>query len=124
MEGPREPWTQQVRKVLHSISGALSKTGSHLPPIAIPNKDLTAKNSLKLRVNPVPNSNTISALKLITNGHFLPYRSDKDPNISAPTDLSISVTVRPYTHHAINQPQNSTREEGFRESAPTKHPNS
>jgi hypothetical protein len=30
------------------------------------------------------------------NGHFLPYRSEKKPEIKAPTDRSISVTVMPY----------------------------
>lgn len=28
-------------------------------------------------------------------GHFLPYRSEKAPNIKAPTERNIKVTVRP-----------------------------
>ena len=37
----------------------------------------------------------MNRLRLMIMGHFLPYRSEKAPKMSAPTERNINVTVKP-----------------------------
>ena len=66
---------------------------TQIPPIAIPNNDLTAKNCWYVLQNDDPSSNMAINNRLMTNVHFLPYRSAATPKMTAPTDRKRRVRV-------------------------------
>lgn len=88
-----------------------------IPPIAIPNKALAAKNCWKLVVNPDPRDKAEQQSKLKIKGHFLPNLSLANPKMMAPNGLNSKVKVIDVVTVAVVTPKSTTNLETLRDTA-------
>ena len=76
-----------------ALFAAVAAASPHIPPMAIPNKDLTARNCWKVCVKLEPSWRTAQSTKFATSGHLRPNRSENIPKIAAPTERKSKVNV-------------------------------
>ena len=105
-----------------TFSRAVAAACPQIPPMAIPNKDLTARNCEKVLQNPEASSKTQIRTKLPTKVHFRPNRSARAPKMRAPSDRKRRVRVMAVVIWGVVTPKAMVSRDAVRETAKKSYP--